>query len=99
MHRRAYDTSSSGQTQSDLAGVVARLEANISQRNADVNAAMADFQADGVSDDYQVVEQRWHSAATEVQNIITLVRSTLLRNDETATTTLSRARAAVQGIG
>lgn len=99
MHRRAYDTSSSGQTQSDLAGVVARLEANISQRNADVNAAMADFQADGVSDDYQVVEQRWHSAATEVQNIITLVRTTLLRNDETATTTLSRARAAVQGIG
>ena len=99
MHRRAYDTSSSGQTQSDLAGAVARLEANISQRNADVNAAMADFQADGVSDDYQVVEQRWHSAATEVQNIITLVRSTLLKNDETATTTLSRARAAVQGIG
>ncbi len=99
MHRRAFDTSSSGQTQSDLAGVVARLEANISQRNADVNTAMADFQADGVSDDYQVVEQRWHSAATEVQNIITLVRSTLLKNDETATTTLSRARAAVQGIG
>ena len=99
MHRRAYDTSSSGQTQSDLASVVARLEANISQRNADVNAAMADFQADGVSDDYQVVEQRWHSAATEVQNIITLVRTTLLKNDETATTTLSRARAAVQGIG
>jgi hypothetical protein len=64
MHRRAYDTSSSGQTQSDLAGVVARLEANISQRNADVNSAMADFQADGVSDDYQVVEQRWHSART-----------------------------------
>jgi uncharacterized protein YukE len=99
MHRRAFDTGSSGQTQSDLAGVVARLEANISQRNADVNAAMADFQADGVSDDYQVVEQRWHSAATEVQNIITLVRTTLLKNDETATTTLSRARAAVQGIG
>lgn len=99
MHRRAFDTSSSGQTQSDLAGVVARLEANISQRNADVNTAMADFQADGVSDDYQVVEQRWHSAATEVQNIITLVRSTLLKNDETATTTLSRARAVVQGIG
>ncbi len=99
MYRRAFDTSSSSQTQSDLAGVVARLEANISQRNVDVNAAMADFQADGVSEDYHVVEQRWHSAATEVQNIITLVRTTLLKNDETATTTLSRARAAVQSIG
>ncbi|SRR5689334_728905 len=99
MYRRAFDTSSSSQTQSDLAGVVARLEANIAQRNADVNAAMADFQADGVSEDYRVVEQRWHSAATEVQNIITLVRTTLLKNDETATTTLSRARAAVQSIG
>jgi len=99
MHRRAYDTGSSGQAQSDLASVVARLEAAISQRNADVRAAMADFQADGVSDDYQAVEQRWHSAATEVQQIITLVRTTLLRNDDTAVTALSRARAAVQGIG
>jgi uncharacterized protein YukE len=99
MHRNAYDTAASAQSQSDLAGVVSRLEALISQRNGDVNAAMADVHIDGASDEYRVVEQRWHSAATEVQSIITLVRTTLLRNDETATTTLGRARAAVQGIG
>jgi hypothetical protein len=34
-----------------------------------------------------------------VQQIITLVRTTLERNDETATTTLTRASSAVQGIG
>lgn len=99
MDRRSFDTATSQQVQSDLAGIVARLEAAISQRSADVNTAMSDFTADGVSDDYAVVEQRWNSAATEVQQIIALVRTTLTRNDETATTALSQARTAVQGIG
>lgn len=99
MDRRSFDTATSQQVQSDLAGIVARLEAAISQRSADVNTAMNDFTADGVSDDYAVVEQRWNSAATEVQQIIALVKTTMTRNDETATTALSQARTAVQGIG
>jgi len=99
MDRRSFDTATSQQVQSDLAGIVARLEAAISQRSADVNTAMSDFTADGVSDDYAVVEQRWNSAATEVQQIIALVKTTMTRNDETATTALSQARTAVQGIG
>lgn len=99
MDRRSFDTATSQQVQSDLAGIVARLEATIAQRNADVNTAMSDFQADGVSDDYQVVEQRWHTAATEVQQIIALVKTTMTRNDETANTALTRARSAVQSIG
>ncbi len=99
MDRRSFDTGASQAVQSDLAGIVSRLEATISQRTADVNAAMSDFTADGVSDEYRVVEQRWTSAATEVQQIITLVRTTMTRNDETATTALTQARTAVQGIG
>ena len=99
LDRRSFDTSTSQAVQSDLAGVVSRLEANISQRTADVNAAMADFLADGVSDEYRVVEQRWTTAATEVQQIITLVRTTMTRNDESATTALTQARTAVQSIG
>jgi hypothetical protein len=99
LDRRSFDTSTSQAVQSDLTGIVSRLEATISQRTADVNAAMSDFQADGVSDEYRVVEQRWTSAATEVQQIITLVKTTMTRNDETATTALTQARTAVQSIG
>ncbi len=99
LDRRSFDTGTSQAVQSDLTGVVSRLEANISQRTADVNAAMADFLADGVSDEYRVVEQRWNTAATEVQQIITLVRTTMARNDESATTALTQARTAVQSIG
>lgn len=97
--RNAYDTGSSQQVQGDLAGIVGRLEGAISQRTADVNAAMADFSADGVSEEYRVVEQRWTTAANQVREIIALVRTTLERNDDTATTALSRAGGAVQGIG
>ncbi|MGH3921655.1 MAG: pore-forming ESAT-6 family protein [Pseudonocardiaceae bacterium] len=99
MDRRSFDTGVSQQVQGDLAGIIARLEANITQRQADVNAAMSDFQADGVSEEYRTVETRWNTAATEVRQIIDLVKTTMTRNDETAGSTLSRARAAVQGIG
>lgn len=99
MDRRSFDTGVSQQVQGDLAGIISRLEANISQRTADVNAAMSDFQADGVSEEYRVVEDRWNRAANEVRQIIDLLKTTMTRNDETATSTASRARAAVQSIG
>ncbi|GGM10397.1 MULTISPECIES: pore-forming ESAT-6 family protein [Micromonospora] len=97
--RRSFDTGTSQQVQGDLAGIVARLEAVISQRSADVAAAMADFQADGVSDEYRTVEDRWNRAAGEVRTIIDLVKTTMAKNDDTATSTLTRARSAVQSIG
>jgi len=99
MDRRSFDTGVSQQVQGDLAGIVARLESSIAQRQADVNAAMSDFSADGVSEEYRTVEMRWNRAATEVRQIIDLVKTTMARNDETAGTTLSKARAAVQAIG
>ena len=97
--RRSYDTAASGETQANLAVVIARLESLISERDGQVKAAMADFQADGVSQEYQSKEQRWNSAAGEVRSIINLVRSTLEKNDGTAQQTLSRAKAAVDAIG
>ena len=99
LDRRSFDTGTSQQVQGDLAGIIARLEATIAQRSADVAAAMSDFRADGVSEEYRTVEDRWNRAATEVRQIIDLVKTTMVRNDETAGTTLARARAAVQGIG
>lgn len=97
--RRSFDMATSGEAQSNLQAVVARLEALINDRDAAVKAAMADFLADGVADQYHDKEVRWNSAAGEVRSIIALVRTTLQRNDETAQSTLSRAKAAVDAIG
>ncbi len=97
--RRSFDMATSGEAQSNLQSIVARLEVLINDRDAAVKAAMADFLADGVADQYHDKEVRWNSAAGEVRSIITLVRTTLQRNDETAQSTLSRAKAAVDAIG
>jgi len=97
--RRSYDIAASGEAQSNLQSVIGRLESVIGERDAAVKSAMADFQADGVSDLYHDKEVRWNSSASEVRSIITLLRTTLVKNDGTAQNTLSMAKAAVDGIG
>ncbi|UGY93031.1 pore-forming ESAT-6 family protein [Streptomyces gobiensis] len=97
--RRSYDTGASGEAQSNLQGVIAQLERVIAERDQQVKAAMADFQADGVSEQYHGAEQRWNKSASEVRSIINLLKSTLEKNDGTAQAALKRAKAAVDGIG
>jgi hypothetical protein len=97
--RRSFDVAASQEAQGNLHSVIARLEALIGQRDADVKRAMSDFQADGVSDQYHDKERRWNSAAGEVRSIIALVRGTLEQNDATAQSTLAQARSAVDAIG
>ncbi|EME97743.1 pore-forming ESAT-6 family protein [Streptomyces mobaraensis NBRC 13819 = DSM 40847] len=97
--RRSYDLGASTQVQTTLHGIISRLEAVLNERDAAVKSAMADFQADGVSEQYHEKELRWQRAATEVRQIITLLRSTMEQNDATARSTLARAKAAVDGIG
>ncbi|MGW1201006.1 pore-forming ESAT-6 family protein [Streptomyces sp. NPDC002536] len=97
--RRSYDTGASGEVQGSLQGIISRLETVLTERDAAVKAAMADFQADGVSDQYHGKEQRWQSAAHEVRQIINLLRNTMEKNDGTAQSTLAKAKAAVDGIG
>ncbi|MGB7448189.1 MAG: pore-forming ESAT-6 family protein [Ornithinimicrobium sp.] len=97
--RISYDTHVSGAVQAEVTSIISRVESLIVQRDAQVAAAMADFRADGVSDEYYDVERRWRSASAEVAAIITLVREVLQRNDETAMAAASRARAAVMNIG
>ncbi|MFB7598788.1 pore-forming ESAT-6 family protein [Streptomyces sp. NPDC056160] len=97
--RRSYDTGASGDVQGSLQAVVARLEEVIGQRDRQVKAAMADFTADGVADEYHGKEQRWNRASHEVRNIIGLVKSTLEKNDSTAQSTLAKAKSAVDNIG
>ncbi|MGF1432120.1 pore-forming ESAT-6 family protein [Kitasatospora sp. LaBMicrA B282] len=97
--RRSFDTAASSEAQTNLQGVASQLETLINQRDQAVKAAMADFQADGVSDQYHDKEVRWNKAATEVRTIINLVRTTLSKNDTTAQQTLSKAKSAVDAIG
>ncbi|MFD9339973.1 pore-forming ESAT-6 family protein [Streptomyces sp. NPDC060028] len=97
--RRSYDLGASTETQGNIGAVIGRLEQVIAARDAQVKAAMSDFAADGVADDYHAKELRWNGASQEVKNIIRLLKSTLEKNDATAQQTVSRAKAAVDNIG
>jgi hypothetical protein len=96
--RRSYDTGASAEAQANIQQIVARLETLIGTRDTDVKAALADFEATGVSEEYRAKEAKWHTAANETREIIRLVKATLEKNDEIAGTTLNRAGAAVRGI-
>lgn len=97
-YRRAFNTDVSGQVQGDVSLIAGQLEALILQRDREVKAAMADFRADGVSEDYDDVERRWNRASNETLTIVNMVQELLGDNDQTAYTTQNKARQAVQGI-
>ncbi|MEU9945567.1 pore-forming ESAT-6 family protein [Streptomyces lavendulae] len=96
--RTSYDIAASVEVQGGL-GINGQPERVIGDRDAAVKAAMAEFQADGVSDEYHGKEVRWDKAANEVRDIIRLVRTTLEQNDATAQATPQKAKAAVDNIG
>ncbi len=97
--RRSYDTGASADVQGSIQAVMGRLEEVIAARDRQVKAAMADFTADGVAEEYHGKELRWNRASQEVKNIIGLLRATLEQNDGTAQSTIARAKAAVDNIG
>ena len=97
--RRSYDTGASSEVQISLQGIIGPLERVLTDRERAVKAAMAEFTADGVADEYHGKEMRWHRAAGEVREIIRLVRTTMEQNDGTAQSTLAKAKAAVDNIG
>jgi hypothetical protein len=98
-NRNSYDSGASADAQGNLHTVIGQLESLLALRTRQVNTAMADFRAQGVSDEYHGKELRWKAAATEVQKIITLVKSLLTDNDGSAATAQSRAKTAVDNIG
>lgn len=96
--RNSFDIPASGDAQANFNRVASRLEALITQRDGDVKAAMSDYQADGSSEAYAAKEVRWNTVANEVRSIIQVLRESLAKNDETAGTSLSRAKNAVDAI-
>ncbi len=97
--RRDYDVAASQNAQDNFNRVAAQLETLIEQRDADVKAAMADYQADGVSEEYAAKELRWKNAAAGVREIISTLRKSLEQSDQVAMSTLQRAKAIVDSIG
>lgn len=97
--QRSYDISASESAQANFEAVASRLEGLISQRDADVKNAMAQYQADGVSDEYQAKEARWNKAAGQVRTIITTLRSSMQTTDESASGALQKAKSAVDQMG
>lgn len=97
--RRSFDLGASAEAQSNFDRVAGRLEALMAQRDADVRQAMAEYQADGVSEEYHAKEQRWNRVAGEVRTVITTLRAALERNDESARAALQKAKSAVDAIG
>jgi hypothetical protein len=97
--RRDFELAASTTAQENFNRVATRLETLIDQRDSDVKAAMADYEASGVSADYHGKEQRWNTVAGEVRTIIRTLRTSLERNDATAQDSLQRAKSAVDNIG
>ena len=95
MDRNDYDVSSSQEAQASFETAASALEAALGRRDGDVRAAMAVYQADGVSDRYQAMETQWNNAGQEVRGIISAIRGSLASNDEVAHRALSQAAAAI----
>ncbi|WP_298132452.1 pore-forming ESAT-6 family protein [Micropruina sp.] len=90
--RNAHDVGASQQVQDDFDTAAGNLEAALGRRQQDVDTAMADYQADGVSDEYAAMEKQWRDAGDEVKAIIKLLRESLAQNDDIAVATLTRAK-------
>lgn len=99
LDRRDYELAASQSAQDNFNAVASRLETLIDQRDRDVKAAMADYQATGVSEDYHAKEARWNRVAGEVRTIIRTLRGSLEKNDQTAQDALKKAQSAVDAIG
>lgn len=97
--RRDFDLAASTTAQENFDRVAARLESLVDQRTADVRGAMADYEATGVSADYQACERRWSTVADEVTTIVRTLRRSLTSSDASAQDALRKAQAAVERIG
>ncbi|MDO5065939.1 MAG: hypothetical protein Q4D96_01500 [Propionibacteriaceae bacterium] len=90
--RNDYSVSASQAAQANFESVASQLEAALDRRDADVKAAMAEYYADGVSDDYAHLERKWNDSGRQVREIIALMRQSLSDNDDIAVRAGSTAR-------
>jgi len=99
LDRRSWDDGAADEAVSNFNMVASQLESLIGQRDQDVSRAMADYQADGVSAEYQAKEQRWHNAADQVKQIVSTLRASLQESGSIAASASQQAAQAVASIG
>ncbi|ONI73697.1 hypothetical protein BWI15_09685 [Kribbella sp. ALI-6-A] len=98
-NRNSYDSGASGETQAAIKSLSAQIESLIAQHQANVKAMRGDATMTKVLDEYGAVEAKFNAAATEVQNIIKSLASTLAEFDTHADTAFKAASKAVTDIG
>ena len=79
--QNAYDTGPSATVQANFDRAASALVALIDRRTGDVKSAMADYYADGASEEYGAKEQRWTTAADGVKDVVRLLRGSLEGTD------------------
>lgn len=93
--RNDYNIGDSESAQENFDRAAQNLESALERRDQDVKNAMADYIADGVSDDYNGMEQQWNQAGIAVRSVIASLRNSMSENDDIARAALSQARAAI----
>ncbi|GAA1825379.1 pore-forming ESAT-6 family protein [Nesterenkonia flava] len=99
LDRISFNTDTSAEVQGNIQRTVSNLESLIAERDQQVMEALSDFQMDGADAEYHAVESRWSRASNEVKAIISLVRETLIDNDQVAQNTQQKTMQAIQSIG
>jgi hypothetical protein len=97
-YRNSYDTAASGEVQATVNNLAARISGLIEAHRQNVESALSDASASGVTENYRAVEDRFNSAADSTLAVIASLKETLVQNDATAAATLRKASAAVDGI-
>lgn len=92
MDRNDYSVSASQAAQANFETVAGQLEAALDRRDVDVKAAMAEYYAEGVSEEYSHLERQWNDSGRQVRQIIAAVRQSLGNNDDIAVRAGSTAR-------
>ncbi|MDO5084572.1 hypothetical protein EII34_05365 [Arachnia propionica] len=92
LDRNDYNVAASQAAQANFETVATQLEAALDRRDADVKRAMAEYQADGVSEEYAHLERQWNDSGHEVRQTISLMRQSLSDNDDIAVRAGSTAR-------
>lgn len=77
-------------THSAMTHAAAALEHLITQRQRDVAAAMAHYEATGVSEHYQAHEQQWTARANDVLATIHALKDAVMSAHDTTQLTCSR---------
>jgi hypothetical protein len=98
-NRNSYDTAASGEVQSTINSLSGQIQSLIATHRQNVQAALADASASGVTESYRAVEDRFNKAADSTLQVIQSLKETLAQNDATAAATLKKAQSAVDGMG